>query len=297
MKRTRASAFWVALGILVLALLGISTSLVLANQAAPTAGEDTWVADVDTGDSGQDLSDGSISASSALTWYMPLTSQGYFNTFSYFDDFQNTGSGWPYGSDEFDYGYRTDGDTSKVYHFRMNTEDDIAFVTGPGLVGGNFDYTAWIRHATFEQPKKWGDEFGLLLSPTPVDPENPVINGAYTFHIWLKMGSGNTSSYQIYKWSGPSKSTRTLIKSAEEPNYITDDVKVWNTFRIKRSGDQLTFWLTRQGGGGLQLVHTLTDSSLPYYMYIGFYGAHSGDDFGTYRIEFQFDNLEANSYR
>ena len=154
MKRTRASVIWTVLGILVLTLLGVSTSLVLAGQAGSPATDDTWVADVDTGQGGGDLYSASLSAATPVTAYMPLIFRNYFTAFTYQDNFDSTSSGWPYGSGKFDYGYKTDGDGSKVYHFRMDTQDDIAFVTGPGLVAGNFDYTAWIRHATFEQPKK-----------------------------------------------------------------------------------------------------------------------------------------------
>jgi len=297
MKRRRASAFWTALGVLVLALLGISTSLVLANQAGPTAVENTSIADVSTGQGGQQLYAAPIAASEPLTVYFPQTSQRYFEWFTYQDDFEETNTGWPYGSGDYDYGYKTDGDGSGVYHFRMDTEDDIAFVTGLGTAAGDFDYRADIRLATFEQPNYWYDEYGILISPRALDPLNPMVDGAYTFHIKLKLGSGNVSSWSIAKWAAASKGTRTIIKEQEELIKITDEPKIWNTLLIKRIGNQLSFWVTRQGAGDLVPVWSLTDSSVPYFVYIGFYGAHSLDDNGTYRIEFQYDNVGATSFR
>jgi hypothetical protein len=294
MTRARTFRVWILFGIVLLALAGVSTSLVLASQTGSAPATDTWGAAADTAES-RDPYAAPLAASAALTMRLPLVSRYAFTPFSYSDDFQSTGSGWPYGSGEFDYGYRTDGDSSKVYHFRMDDEDDIAFVTGPGRVAGNFDYTAWVRLATFEQPKKYFDEYGILISPTPIDPENPVVNGAYTFHVKLKKGSGVNSSWAIAKWTGPTKNARTVIREQEETSQLTDDVKVWNTFQIRRSGDQLSFWLTHQYAGALQQMWTLTDSTLPYDLHIGFYGAHSEDDLGTYRIEFQFDNVTANS--
>ena len=108
MKHTRGSTFWAALGILVLSLLAISATLVLAKQTAPSATEDTWIADAGAGQGGRDLYDGTLAASTPVTVYMPLMFLHEFEAFSYLENFDNPDDSWPYGSGFFDYGYRKD---------------------------------------------------------------------------------------------------------------------------------------------------------------------------------------------
>ena len=244
---------------------------------------------------------GAIGASGVLTpvAYMPMVSRRYFTEYWYTDDFADVGSGWPWGTSPFDYGYRTDSDDSKVYHIRAEDEGDMAFITGPAsaYVVGDFEYEAHMRR-TGDHPKYWGDEFGVLISPQPIDPQNPSGSGAYTFHIELRIDDTEDSYYSIAKWNALDRDQRSVLVRTQEGYYISDAAKVWNVFKITRIGDTLNFYVTRQDGGGWtawQHVHSLTDSALDDQLYVGFYAYHSKDDFGDYSIEFQFDNLSAHS--
>jgi len=242
----------------------------------------------------------SAQATSELTpvAYLPNMFKTYFKDFWYSDDFQSTGSGWPYGSGDVDYGYKTDSDGSKVYHIRMDDEDDILFVTAPTMAPIKFDSEVLLRRSTTELPKYWYDEYGVVLSPTPIDPDNMTGSQIYTFHIRLRAGDEQPSQYAIAKWNTLSKGDRTYLKAPTEENvYMTDSAKFWNRFRVERRGDTLTFYLRREGvGQSMKQVYSFTDSSLPDVLYIGFYASHSEDDNGSYIIEIQFDNLVLHAY-
>jgi hypothetical protein len=241
---------------------------------------------------------GAIGVSDVLTpsVYIPLARHRYFTAFGFTDDFEDVSSGWPWGSSPFDYGYRTDSDGSKVYHVRLEDEGDLAFVTGPPHVAGNFEYHAQMRR-TGDHPKYWFDEYGLLISPQPIDPKNPSGSG-YTFHIELQLGDSEDSYYAIAKWNALDRGNRSVLVRTEEGHHISDVAKVWNWFKITRVGDTLDFYVRRQDGSAWtpwQHVHSLTDSALSYELYVGFYGYHSKDDMGDYSIEYQFDNLSTYS--
>jgi hypothetical protein len=231
--------------------------------------------------------------------YLPLMYHTNFQEFWYSDDFQDTGSGWPYHSGDVDYGYKTDSDGQKVYHIRMDDEDDILFVTAPTKAPLNFEMETLLRRGTTETPKYWYDEYGVVLSPAPIDPDNISGSQVYTFHIRLRAGNDQPSYYVISKWNTLNKSDRTNLKGPATvgSEYMTDVAKFWNQFRIERSGDTLRFYLNRPDQSAPPLlVHTLTDPSLPDVLYIGYYASHSEDDFGSYVIEIQYDNLTLHAY-
>ena len=242
----------------------------------------------------------SAQATASLTpaAYLPLAFKTHFKEFWYSDDFQDLGSGWPYGSGDVDYGYKTDGDGQKVYHIRLDDEDDMLFVTAPTSAPLNFESEALVRRSTTEVPKYWYDEYGLVLSPTPIDPANMSGSQFYTFHIRLRAGNDYASYYAVAKWNTMNISDRTyLVGPTEETTYMTDAAKFWNQFRIERSGDTLRFYLRRPDlGQSWKLAYTFTDSSLPDIFYIGFYAYHSKDDNGSYIIETQYDNLTLHAY-
>jgi hypothetical protein len=233
------------------------------------------------------------------TVYLPVMTNKFFTAFSYTDNFQDWGSGWPYGTSPFYYGYKQDSDGSKVYYIRLQDEHELAFLTGPTQASGNFEYQAMMRRAD-TMPKYWGDEYGLLISSQPiVDPDSLPAASAYTFEIELKIDPSYDSLYSVAKWSALNRSSRSVLVRTPEGNYITDLAKFWNQFKITRTGDTLDFYLTRLDGSTWKPwkhVYSITDSALPYQLYIGFYAYHSKDDLGNYEVEFQFDNLVMNAH-
>jgi len=225
--------------------------------------------------------------------YLPVVANRFFEAYTYSDDFENWGSGWTWGTSPFSYGYFKDGDGLRVYHLRLDDEYELAFVTGPQLEAyalADFEYRASIRRGD-ELPKYWYDEYGILLSPEPIDPAHPSGAGVYTFYIKLRIDDTLDSFYGISKWDALSRDKRTVLVEQAEGEYITDEAKFWNQFKIVRSGDTLTFFVTREHVTGWKEVYSLTDSSLPFQFYVGFYAMHSKDDFGDYEVEFQFDNV------
>ncbi len=281
----------IALGGAFLALCAVASG-----AAAPTRGTAALYAG--SGDSQTSL--GAIGTTGVLTpaAYFPLVSRNYFVPFTYEDAFGDLGSGWPYGGSPFAYGYKHDGDGSDVYHIRLEDEGDLAFVTGPSWVGGDFEYIASVRRSTTEQPKFWYDEYGLLVSPDVINPAKPVGSGAYTFQIELRIDPAYDSKWVVSRWDALTRSKRVVLGSAAEGDSIADAARIWNELRIVRSGDTMSFYMRTQAGSGWtpwELAHSFTKSGLPYTFQIGFYAYHSKDDLGDYTIEFQFDNVRTSS--
>ena len=234
------------------------------------------------------------------TAYLPAISRGYFDAYTYQENFENWESGWAWGTSPFDYGYKQDGDGSRVYYIAVQDEHELAFVTGPekhAIARGNFEYEVWMRIGSGDIPKYWYDEYGILISPTPIDPVERSGANVYTFQIKLRIADDQDSLYSVAKWNTLNRSDRSVLVEVAESNYIADALKVWNRFKITRSNrDTLDFYLTCEGRNDWKHVYSITDSTLPDQLYIGFYAKHSKDDFGDYEIEFQFDNLRLSAH-
>ena len=191
-----------------------------------------------------------ITHTHAYTTHLPIVARGYFVAYTYQDNFDDWGSGWPWGTSPFKYGYKEDGDGSRVYRIDVQDEYEMAFITDPhdqAYAPGNFEYEVWMRIGSSQVPLYWYDEYGLLLSPKPIDPAAPVGSNVYTFQIKLRIADDRDSSYSVAKWSTLDRSNRSILVEVEEGDYITDVAKVWNRFRITRSGDTLDFYLTHEG--------------------------------------------------
>ncbi|MBN1642097.1 MAG: hypothetical protein JXA09_12760 [Anaerolineae bacterium] len=287
----------IALGGVLLALCA------LAIGAAPPASS---AAALSTGEETSPRALGAIGPSESLVpvAYFPIVFRQGFSAFSYADDFSDWGSGWPYGGSPFAYGYKHDEDKSDVYHIRMKNEGDLAFITGPSIVGGDFEYIASIRRATTDQPKFWYDEFGLLVSPDVIDPANPVGSGAYSFQIELRIDPTYDSKWVVSRWDALRRTKRVVLASAPEGTSITDAARIWNELKIvcERDpvlGDTMTFSMrTQKGTTGWtdwEEAYSFTKKGLPHTFVIGFYAYHSKDDLGAYTIEFQYDNVRTHS--
>lgn len=280
MKRTRWSVWWWVGGALCLALLsGFGAAASPAGPLGPSPDVQPQVL--------------------IPRLYMPLLTRGWFTAYTYMDGFENVNSGWPYGSGEFDYGYKTDPDSTRVYHVRTDGQEDVVFVTGPGTVAGVYTYQAIMRRATDTQPRQWGDEYGILLSPAPIDPKNRAGSNVYTFAVELRIGSGTDTYYSVSKWSDVKTNSRTILKRTGEGTYLTAGNKIWNQLKIERSGSTLSFFVSRQEGTGFLpwlKVFDYTDASLPDTMYVGFYHKHAEGAFEDYIVEFQFDTLSVSAH-
>jgi hypothetical protein len=302
----RSWSIWIVIAVSILAAGGSTTSQAVSAPIEPSTTHKMEMAFDHVGTepaftTNEWQSAPAIQVTQTLTYttYLPIVTRGHFIAYTYQDDFEDWESGWSWGTSPFDYGYKQDGDGSRVYQINVQDEYELAFVTGPqdrAIALGNFQYEAWMRIGSDQVPMYWYDEYGILLSPKPIDPAALQGANAYTFHIRLRIADDRDSSYSVAKWSTLDRNNRSVLVEVEESDYITDVARVWNRFRITRHGDTLDFYLTHEGKGDWKHVYSITDGALPDQFHIGFYAMHSKDDFGDYEIEFQFDNLWLSAY-
>ena len=145
-------------------------------------------------------------------------------------------------------------------------------------------------------PKYWFDEYGIFISPEPIDPQNPSGSGVYALIMELK--SGETPSWVVHKWNALNRSSRTVLNRGLESDYFIQLPRIFNRFRITRTGDTITFWISHQSKASTdwKSVHSFTDSNLPSTFYVGVYAQHSKDDLGNYVIEFQYDYVDLSAW-
>lgn len=232
--------------------------------------------------------------------YFPILARDWFEEYTMQDDFDPPLPGWPAGSvrnvvtvrEEFNYGPFVDGDGSTVYQLGMRDNFDHVFLTGPLYVLKNFEYEAWMRRLSAERDQQL--EYGILISPTPIDPANPHAEGVYTFQIQL----GYSGAWWVKKWDVYNLDTHPAQKIANgASSVVTEGYKQWNQLRIRRVGDTLHFDATHgntpPGPGDWVNLASHTDPSLPDQFYVGFFGAHPNITMWRY---YQYDNVYVHAY-
>lgn len=229
--------------------------------------------------------------------FLPLIFRDWFEEYTYTENFEPPyqSPAWPYGSvrnaasvdEEFAYGYMKDGDGSNVYFISIRDNYDHVFLTGPAYVmGDTWDYRAYMRRASSDGVDL--REYGILISPTPINPKNPDADGVYTFHI--RMGYGGL--WLVKKWDIYSLGSR---KGYEQgwpwkgtTGHLTEAVDKWNTFRIRRRGDTLYFDAMKEGESGLYEITHIDIPDLADTYYVGFFASNNAV---TSWREWQFDNV------
>ena len=262
------------------------------------------------------------------TLYMSMAFRNWFQPITYRDNFSNWDSGWPYGGIrqesssafvadepegtivdigqegfnpfvalEYSLGYVKDPDypAESRYHIWVRDNGDHVFLTGPAQTLQNFDFQAYARLWTTDMPAEWGDEFGILFSPTPINPFAPHGHGVYTFQIRLKRSDSGTPEWLVKKWdiNDAFSHPGTELKRGIQTDRIVQTPKFFNLMRIERNGNKLRFEVTREGMAWKE-VYNITDNSLPDRLYIGFFAAHTGKY--SYNMEYHFDNVYLYSY-
>jgi len=229
--------------------------------------------------------------------YLPIVWRQYFLDYTYQDDFSNPASGWPVDT-RSEYGYEQDADGSQVYYIRSYYASGHKFVSGPGFAIGNFDYQAEVRLATTVQPLAPGDQYGILISPAPIDPNNASGGPVYALQVQLQSAAGQLPNYVVTKWTSLAELHKTVLKQAGAADWLTNLPKFWNRLRIVRSGNQLDFYISRQKGASFtpwQHVFLYAEPTLPEQLYVGFLVDHA--EGSSYLIEFQFDNVFLHVYQ
>ena len=232
--------------------------------------------------------------------YFPILARDWFEEFEVTEDFEPPVTGWPEGSvrnvvtvrEEFNYGPFVDGDGSTVYQLGIRDNFDHVFLTGPLYVIKNFEYQVWMRRLSGDDDQLF--EYGILISPTPIDPAHPDAEGVYTFQIQL----GFKGAWWVKKWDvyGLDDHPADTIDHGET-GAVTEGKKQWNQLRIRRVGDTLYFDATHgnsaPGPGDWTNLLTHTDHSLPDQFYVGIFGAHP--NFTIWRY-YQYDNVYVHAY-
>lgn len=238
----------------------------------------------------------------------PLIINGYFTPYTFDDDFSTPSSLWPVGkfseyksdrSAYFEYGYKTTPDGYDVYHIRVKDLNDYVFMTGPAMVMGDFTYEAKMRRSIIKTPLRWEDEYGLLLSPTEINPKDPYGRHVYTFQIQLWVADDEDDPHAIVKWwdiDDMYNRTSTKLHDVADGTHLTDEYEEWNQLRISRSDGILRFAMRAHDGGGWSSwteTYHISDPALSRELWIGFYARHAPKE--SYNIEFDFDNVHTSS--
>jgi hypothetical protein len=232
--------------------------------------------------------------------YFPIMARNWFEEYTVTENFEPPVAGWPQGSvwnaidvhEEFNYGPFVDGDGSTVYQIGVKDNYDHVFLTGPLYALKNFEYEVWMRRLSAERDQLY--EYGILISPTPIDPAHPYAEGVYTFQ--LRLGYGGI--WLVKKWDVLSLDNHPGSEIAEGASAaLTEGYKQWNQLRIRRVGDTLYFDATHgntpPAPGAWANLASHTDPALPDQFYVGFYAAHAGVTMWRY---YQYDNVYVHSY-
>jgi len=232
--------------------------------------------------------------------YFPIVAREWFEEFTASENFDPPVTGWPAGSvrnvvtvhEEFNYGPFVDDDGSTVYQLGIRDNFDHVFLTGPLYVLKNFEYEAWMRRLSADRDQLL--EYGILISPTPIDPAHPYAEGVYTFQIQ----QGYSGAWWVKKWNVYDLDTHPAQKIAHgESSAVTEGYKQWNQLRIRRVGDTLYFDATHgntpPGPGDWVTLARHPDPGLPDRFSVGFFGAHPNITMWRY---YQYDNVYVHAY-
>jgi hypothetical protein len=191
---------------------------------------------------------------------------------------------------QYSYGYLHDSDGSDVYYISVEDNFDHVFLTGPAseafAMGEHWEYEAWMRRATDKDVNL--REYGILISPTPLDPKHPKGDGIYTFHI----RNWDDGYWLVKKWEVNSTDDHPGDEIEGGTGGLSDNYKTWNQFRIERDGDTLRFKIDHGSSppnwSTISPVYTMTDPNLADTYYVGFFAANN--EISSWR-EWQFDNV------
>jgi hypothetical protein len=232
--------------------------------------------------------------------YFPILAHSWFEEITASENFEPPVIGWPEGSvrnvvsvrEEFNYGPYVDPDKQTVYQVGIRDNDDHVFLTGPLFVLKDFQYQAWMRRKSCKTDQAF--EYGILISPTPIDPAHPEAEDVITFQNQIGFTTGGW--WWVKRWDVDSVGQADAVEKIDNDrtSALTEECNIWNVMRIERSGNTLTFKVTNEKRGidDFQTVATYTpgpgDPPLHDQYYVGFFAAHPG--ITTWRY-YQYDNV------
>jgi hypothetical protein len=236
--------------------------------------------------------------------YFPIIVRNWFEEYTVWEDFEPPVIGWPEGSvrnvvtvrEEFNYGPYVDPDKQTVYQIGIRDNDDHVFVTGPIFVLKDFEYQAQMRRKSCSTDQAF--EYGILISPVPIDPAHPEAEDVITFQNQIGFTTGGW--WWVKRWDVSSVGAADAVEKIanDRTDALTEECNIWNVMRIERSGNTLTFKVTNEKRGidNFQTVATYTPGPgmPPLYdqYYVGFFAAHPG--ITTWRY-YQYDTVYAHA--
>lgn len=256
--------------------------------------------------------------------YMPMVFKNLYIAYDYAEGFGDRSTGWAHGtrtvynsdgtkSDEYAFGYKEDSrhltgpygrvySDGRVYYLWAMDDGDHVFVTGPSdkaYTNQDFTYEVSLRLAS--DNKELGDEYGILISPVPLDPKNPDSQGKYVYTLQIRLlPSNNADKYWVFKrWvihNSHDHPADELAQSWGNQSWLTVTTLWWNHFKVKRTGNTLQMWTNAEESWDKSHLVVTRDLSLdfnpvPDKFYVGFYMAHSSQFGWRYDLEAQFENL------
>ncbi len=232
--------------------------------------------------------------------YFPILAHSWFEEITAREDFEPPVTGWPEGSvrnvvtvrEEFNYGPYVDPDKQTVYQIGIRDNSDHVFVTGPIFALENFEYQAWMRRKSCSTDQAF--EYGILISPVPIDPAHPEAEDVITFQNQIGFTTGGW--WWVKRWNVSSVGQADAVEKIanDRTSALTEECNIWNVMRIERSGNTLTFKVTNEKRGidDFQTVATYTPGpgkpALYDQYYVGFFAANA--DITTWRY-YQYDNV------
>ena len=258
----------------------------------------------------------SVSLQVTAKVYLPLSYRSRFFGYRYSDDFSSWSSGWPGGShitrnpdgtasDDFYFGYKTASPApngnyrsdGRIYHIRAHDDGDHVFVTGPqkkAFVLQNFVYQSAARTVS---GKRRGDEYGILISPVPLDPANPNSHGQPVYTLQMRLLK-DTRNWVFKKWTiaNTHNHPATELAKGTTRTHLTLRTGWFNAFKFERVGNTLYCYIHGAESWGKWKRIASRDltkdfAKVPDKFYVGFYVAHTKPY--SYDFEAQFDNVKA----
>jgi hypothetical protein len=181
-----------------------------------------------------------------------------------------------------------------VYYSVVHDAWDRVFISGPYQAEGDFSFEARGRY-DYVQKSHPGNRYGILVTREPVDPRDPHSVHGYCIYVEINPksdGGFNTAGWGIKEWyrtnwkgdddgdedrSAGGPGTDGIIKSGRGS---------WNTFRIERHGDELSFFVN-----GKYFGHA--DNTYTGPLYIGLFARHTGSGSTelSYDVLFEWDDV------
>jgi PKD repeat protein len=178
-----------------------------------------------------------------------------------------------------------------VYYCLAHDDGDEVFISGPKQTTNDFVYEVKARYS-YMQARRWGNEYGILVSKEKVNPADALNVHGYSFQVVINASTDGTyapSGYVLKRWdrqnwAGGAK----RLKGYNTSSYIKYLPGEWNKLRMERTGSTITVYINDH------LIGSVVDSTYTGPLYVGFFFAHTRD--ASYDFMAQWDEVKLTNY-